>query len=61
MNYENGFILQKDVNWSLLREGFTINVSVFQMFQTWDPSVLVHGSKRDIKILLNDKFSTLRW
>ena len=55
MNYENGFILQKDVNWSLLREGFTINVSVFQMFQTWDPSVLVHGSKRDIKILLNDK------
>ena len=28
MDYDDGFILQKDVNWSLLNEGLAIPISV---------------------------------
>lgn len=56
MNYDGGFILQKNVNWSLLKEGFTINVASFEMFKTWNPTVLVHGTKRAIKIKLGDMY-----
>lgn len=50
------FILQKNVNWSLLKEGFTINVAAFELFNTWNPSILVHGAKQAIKIKLGDMF-----
>lgn len=56
MNYDGGFILQKNVNWSLLKEGFTINVAAFELFQTWNPSILVHGTKRPIKIRVGDMY-----
>jgi len=56
MDYDGGFILQKNVNWSLLKEGFTINVAAFEMFQTWNPSILVHGTKRPIKIRVGDMY-----
>ena len=29
MEYDDGFILQKDVNWSLLNEGLAIPISVY--------------------------------
>ena len=32
MDYDNGFILQKTVDWSLLNDGMTIPVSVCLLF-----------------------------
>ena len=32
MDYDNGFILQKTVDWSLLNDGMTIPVSVCSLF-----------------------------
>ena len=55
MDYDNGFILQKTVDWSLLNAGMTLPVSLLEMFYGWDPSTIVHGSKKKIKVLLNNK------
>ena len=55
MDYDNGFILQKTVDWSLLNAGMTLPVSLFKLFGDWDASTIVHGSKKKIKVLLNDK------
>ena len=55
MDYENGFILQKTVDWSLLNEGMTLPVSLMTIFGDWDASTIVHGSKKKIKVLLNNK------
>ncbi len=56
MDYENGFILQKDVNWSLLNEGLAIPVSVCDIFHKWDSSILQHGAKKTIQILIDGTF-----
>ncbi len=32
MDYDNGFILQKTVDWSLLNDGMTIPVSMCSLF-----------------------------
>ncbi len=56
MDYENGFILQKSVNWSLLNEGLAIPVSVCKHFHSWDSSILEHGASKPIKILIDGKF-----
>lgn len=53
MNYENGFILQKDVNWSLLNEGLAIPISVYARFNEWDASILKHGAGKQVKILID--------
>ena len=55
MDYDNGFILQKTVDWSLLNAGMTLPVSLFELFYDWDASTIVHGSKKKIKVLLNNK------
>lgn len=43
------------MDWSLLNYGLPIPVSVWNLFQTRDPSILTHGVKRPIKILIGDK------
>jgi len=55
MKYDDSFILQKTVDWSLLKEGMTLPVSLFKLFGNWDASTIVHGSKKEIKVLLNNK------
>ena len=56
MDYDNGFILQKTVDWSLLNDGMTIPVSVCSLFRAWDESILTHGQSKDIKILIDGEF-----
>lgn len=56
MDYDNGFILQKTVDWSLLNDGMTIPVSVCSLFKAWDESILTHGQSKDIKILIDGEF-----
>lgn len=56
MDYDNGFILQKTVDWSLLNDGMTIPVSVCSLFKAWDEFILTHGQSKDIKILIDGEF-----
>ena len=56
MDYDNGFILQKTVDWSLLNDGMTIPVSMCSLFRAWDESILTHGQSKDIKILIDSEF-----
>ena len=56
MDYDNGFILQKTVDWSLLNDGMTIPVLVCSLFKAWDESILTHGQSKDIKILIDGEF-----
>lgn len=53
MNYDNGFIMQKTVDWSLLNDGMTIPVSACALLKTWDESILTHGVGKDIKVLID--------
>ena len=55
MEFDGRFIMQKKVDWSLLNHGFAIPVSVWNLFQVWDPSILIHGASRDIKIIIGEK------
>lgn len=71
MDFDNGFIMQKTVDWSLLNDGMTIPVSVCSLFKAWDESILMHGQSKDIKILIdgelydaklkNQNFVQSRW
>ena len=56
MVYEDGFLMQKTVDWSLLNQGMTIPVSICSMFKVWDESILKHGNSKDIKILIDGEF-----
>ena len=56
MDYDGGFILQKEVNWSLLNEGLAIPISVCSRFSEWDASILQHGASKQVKILIDDEF-----
>jgi hypothetical protein len=56
MDYDDGFILQKDVNWSLLNEGLAIPVSVCSRFADWDASILKHGASKQVKVLIDGEF-----
>ena len=56
MDYDNGFILQKTVDWSLLNDGMTIPVSMCSLFRAWDESILTHGQSKDIKIMIDGEF-----
>ena len=53
---EDGFILQKTVNWSLLNEGLAIPISVCSRFIDWDDSILQHGASKQVKILIDNTF-----
>ncbi len=53
MDYDNGFILQKTVDWSLLNDGMTIPVSACALLKAWDDSILIHGAGKDIKVLID--------
>ena len=56
MDYDDGFILQKDVNWSLLNEGLAIPISVCSRFADWDASILRHGASKQVKLLIDGDF-----
>jgi len=56
MDYDNGFILQKAVDWSLLNDGMTIPVSACSLFRACDESILTHEQSKDIKILIDGEF-----
>ena len=56
MDYNDKFILQKTVDWSLLNDGMTIPVSVCSLFKAWDETILMHGQSKDIKIMINGEF-----
>ena len=56
MDYDGGFILQKEVNWSLLNEGLAIPISVCSRFSEWDASILQHGASKQVKILIGNEF-----
>lgn len=53
MDYYGGFILQKDVNWSLLTEGLAIPTSVYSRLADWDSSLLEHGVSKQVKIMID--------
>ena len=53
MKYEQDFILQKRVNWSLLNQGLSIPISVCSQFELWNPEILIHGMSIKIKILID--------
>ena len=36
MDYENRFVMQKSINWSLLNQGLPIPVSVCEFLKLWD-------------------------
>lgn len=55
MNYNEHFILQKPVNWSLLNHGLSIPISVWKLFQVMDPEIFIHGASKQIKIIIEDK------
>ena len=52
MSFEKQFILQKEVNWSLLNHGLPIPVSVWNLFHAWDSNILSHGTSKQIKIMI---------
>ena len=56
MDYDSGFILQKEVNWSLLNEGLAIPISACSRFSDWDASILKHGASKQVKILIDNEF-----
>lgn len=56
MFYEDKFILQKEVNWSLLNHGFNLPISIWNMMGAMHPDILVHGTTRAIKILIDNEF-----
>lgn len=56
MDYEDKFVMQKSVDWSLLNDGLTIPVSVCSLLKAWDESILKHGQSKDIKVLIDGEF-----
>ena len=47
MDYDNGFILQKTVDWSLLNDGMTIPVSVCSLFTSHHIDYFTHSQNND--------------
>lgn len=48
------YIYKKEVDWSVLREGFSIPVSIQMVFKKQIKNYLKRGEKRDIKVILDD-------
>ncbi len=55
MDKDKHFILQKPVNWSLLNHGLSIPMSVWNLFQIMDPRIFVHGTSKQIKIIIDNE------
>jgi hypothetical protein len=53
MDYNDSFIMQKMVDWSLLNDGMTIPISACALLKAWDESILRHGISKDIKVLID--------
>lgn len=51
---EQSYIYKKEVDWSVLREGFSIPVSIQMFFKERIKNYLKRGEKRDIKVILDD-------
>lgn len=51
---EQSYIYKKEVDWSVLREGFSIPVSIQMIFKERIKNYLKRGEKRDIKVILDD-------
>lgn len=51
---EQFYIYKKEVDWSVLREGFSIPVSIQVVFKEQMKNYLKRGEKRDIKIILDE-------
>ena len=47
MDYDNGFILQKAVDWSLLNDGMTIPVSVCSLFTSHNIDYFTRSQNND--------------
>lgn len=47
MDYDNGFILQKTMDWSLLNDGMTIPVSVCSLFTSHHIDYFTHSQNND--------------
>lgn len=60
MEFERGFIMQKNVDWSMLNDGFTIPVSVYSLLEAWDKTIMIHGQVKNIKILIDDELYDAR-
>ena len=56
MEYEQNFVMQKNVDWSMLNDGFTIPIAAYSLLGAWDKSLLTHGQGKDIKILIGGEF-----
>src|SRR5574341_1341133 len=54
MSKEQSYIYKKEVDWSVLREGFSIPVSIQMVFKKRIKNYLKRGEKRDIKVILDD-------
>lgn len=55
MEYEGKFILQKEVNWSLLNRGLNIPISLWKLFGAWNPEILIQGVTKRIQIIVGDE------
>lgn len=51
---ERFYIYKKEVDWSVLREGFSIPVSIQVVFKERMRNYLKRGERRDIKVILDD-------
>jgi 5-methylcytosine-specific restriction protein A len=49
------YIYKKDVDWSVLREGFSIPVSIQIVFKERMNNYLKRGEKRDLKVILDNQ------
>ena len=52
MDYDNGFILQKTVDWSLLNDGMTIPVSSCSQFTPHNIDHFTRLQKQEVPILV---------
>ena len=56
MEYDNNFLMQKKVDWSLLQDGFAIPLAACSALMEWDESMKIHGQSKEIKILVDGMF-----
>lgn len=55
MELTNSFVFKKEVDWSMLKEGMTIPSYLNDWVKAQFPLIRIHGSKQDIKVILEDK------
>lgn len=49
---EQSYIYKKEIDWSVLREGFSIPVSIQMIFKERIKNYLKRGEKRDLKVIV---------